>query len=100
MKRNKQSKYRIKIIQEFHLNKIGQGVIDRNVKDYKRAYYLFSKYRYTLTRSDPYKFKFKYDNYINDIDGTSTIPTIVKPFAVSPKTVEKYYNFIGGIKNA
>ena len=103
MKRNKQQKYRIKIIQEFHLNKTGQIYYDGIIKDYKLAYDIFTgHHKPTISAFKPYEFKFKnmeYD-YIDDIDRNSIIPSMMKSFKLQPKSIEKFNNIIGGNNNA
>lgn len=99
MKRNKQSKYRMKLIQEFHLNKVQQKWNDRTIKDYKRAYNILKgKSKVSISAFKPQEFKFKDMKYshIDDIDRNSTIPSMMISMELKPASLEKYYKTIGG----
>ena len=102
MKRNKQSKYRIKIIQEFHLNKNKQKWINSITKDYKRIYNIFKGVlpRINAFKSIEFKFKDMPYFYIDDIDRNSTIPNTMKHFELGFKSIENYNKILGGNNNA
>ena len=99
MKRNKQQKLRMKIIQELHLNKKQQKILDRYIKDsyltYRDVYFyknntIMLKYIYILR-----KFKYKFNSILNTINGPS--PYI--GFRMLAKMQQEIYNLGRGDKN-
>ena len=99
MKRNKQQKYRIKIIQEFNFKKLAQKFIDYAYKDdYVSAYYFLLKILKYRNKSG-FKPTVNFE-LIDDIDRNSIIPNMIKPMSAEFIGKKYYYKLAEGDKNA